>query len=141
VIASLAIFNGFYPAITTSTGAITSTTEKVSDRLESRIEIIQVGDDGTDVYFWVKNIGTSEIQSIEYTDIFFGPSTDFYRVTYGSETLPSWEYQLEGDNTRWKTAVTMKVIIHPAAPLTAGTYLVKVVIPNGIYDELSYSME
>lgn len=141
MVASLAIFNGFYPAITMSSGAISSTTEKVSDRLESRIEIIQVGDDGTDVYVWIKNIGSSEIRSIERTDIFFGPDDDFYRVNYGGSTPPYWEYQFEGTHTEWKTAVTIKITIHPAAALSPDTYLVKTVIPNGIYDQLFYSVE
>ena len=141
MVASLAIFNGFYPAITNSSSAISTSTNKVSDRLESRIEIIQVGDNGTDVFVWVKNIGASEIQSISYTDVFFGPTDDFYRAIYNSGTNPSWDYELEGGNSQWTTAVTNKITIHPAAPLTPGTYMVKIVIPNGISDEIQYTVE
>ncbi|MBN2238709.1 MAG: hypothetical protein JW712_02960 [Dehalococcoidales bacterium] len=138
---SLAIFNGFYPAITSSTSAISNGTVKVNDRIESRIEIIQVGDNGTDVYVWVKNIGTTEIITVEHTDVFFGPTDNFYRVGYGDETNPSWEFELEGNDTRWKTAVTNRITIHPSDTLSSGTYLVKIVIPNGIYDELLYTVE
>lgn len=140
-IASLAIFNGLYPAITQGSGAISSATTKVSDRIESRIEIIQVGDNGTDVNVWVKNIGTSTIYSIERTTIFFGPEDNFYSVDYGGETLPYWEYQLEGGNSQWKPAVTLKITIHPESALSSGTYLVKVVIPNGIADQTIYGVE
>jgi flagellar protein FlaG len=124
-----------------SSGAISSTTQKVNDRLESRIEIIQVGDDGADVYVWIKNIGSSEIRSIERTDIFFGPDDNFYRVNYGGSTPPYWEYQFEGDNTEWRPSVTIKITIHPTGALSPDTYMVKTVIPNGIYDQLVYSVE
>ena len=124
-----------------SNNAISSTTQKVSDRIESRIEIIQVGDNGTDVYIWIKNIGSSEIKTIDRTDVFFGPEDNFYRVNYGESTPPYWEYQYEGNHTEWKTAVTIKITIHLVAALSPDTYLVKTVIPNGIYDQLFYSVE
>ncbi len=141
VVASLAIFNGIYPAITQSSGAINNATVKVSDRIESRIEIIQVGDNVTAAYVWVKNVGTVDIASINRTDIFFGPEGDFYRVDYGGPTLPYWEYQLEGSNSEWTQTVTLKITIHPTSPLSSGTYLIKVVIPNGIADQTTYGVE
>lgn len=136
----LAIFNGFYPAITKSSGAISSATTKVNDRIESRIEIIQVGDNGTNAEVWVKNVGTVDIDSIENSDVFFGPEDNFYRVTYGGETAPYWNYQLEGGNSDWKTTITLKMTIHPTS-LSAGAYIVKMVIPNGISDQTTYSVE
>jgi flagellar protein FlaG len=135
------MFNGFYPVITRSSTAISNTTTKVSDRIESRIEILQVGDNGTDVYIWIKNIGSSEIVAIEHSDLFFGPTDNFYRVNHGTSPVPCWEYLYEGGNSRWTMTVTAKIILHPAAPLTPGTYLVKFVIPNGIFDELTYTVE
>ena len=142
VVASLAIFNGLYPAITRSSGAITSATTKVGDRIESRIEIIQIGDNGTtDVEIWVKNVGTVDIDSIGYTDIFFGPEGNFYRVDYGGETPPYWDYQLEGSNSEWKPTVTCKITVHLSSALSAGTHLVKVVIPNGIFDQTTFSVD
>ncbi len=141
VVASLAIFNGLYPAITRSSGAITSATTKMSNRIESRIEIIQVGDNGTNVEVWVKNIGTVDIDSIERVDIFFGLEGDFYRVDYGGPALPYWEYQLEGSNSQWKPAVTLKITIYPSPALSSGTYVLKAVIPNGISDETTYGVE
>ena len=142
VVASLAIFNGLYPAITRSSTAITSATAKLNDRIESRIEIIQVADNGTaNVNIWVKNVGTSKIDGIERSDIFFGPETDFYRVTYGGAITPYWDYQLEGGNSEWKPTVTLKITVHLASALSAGTHLVKVIIPNGIFDETTFSVE
>lgn len=135
------MFNGFYPAITTSTNAISNTSVKVSERIESRIEIIQVGHSGDNVTIWVKNIGTSEIIAVNYTDVFFGPTDNFYRVNYGGAVTPYWEYELEGDNSRWRTSVTAKLTIHPVEALSEGTYLIKIVLPNGISDELFYTVD
>ncbi len=141
MVASLAIFNGLYPAITESSSSIRSASVKLGERIESRIDIIQIGDNVTDVEVWIKNIGVTEIVSIDRTDIFFGPTTDFYRATYGGSTRPYWEYQLEGGNAKWGQAVTLKVTIHPTANLTTGTYMVKVVLSNGISDQTTYGVD
>ncbi len=138
---SLAIFNGLYPAITESSSSINRASTKVSDRIESRIDIIQIGDNVTDVEVWIKNVGTTEIVSISRTDIFFGPTGDFYRVDYGGSTRPYWEYQLEGNNTEWGQAVTIKVTIHPTVSLTTGTYMMKAVLPNGISVQTTYGVD
>lgn len=141
MVASLAIFNGLYPAITESSSSIRAASVKLSDRIESRIDIIQIGDNVTDVEVWIKNIGVNKIVSIDRTDIFFGPDADFYRVTYGGSIRPYWEYQLEGGNAEWGQAVTLKVTIHPTVSLTTGTYMVKVILSNGISDQTTYGVD
>ena len=100
-----------------------------------------MSDNATTVAIWVKNVGTSDIVSIERSDVFFGPEDDFYRVTYDGETPPYWDYQLEGNNSQWKPTVTLKITIHPASPLSSGTYLIKVVIPNGIFDQTTFGVD
>ncbi len=141
VVASLAVFNGLYPAITRSSSAITNATTAVSDRIQSRIEIIQVTNNGTAVQAWVKNVGSSDIPSIEHSDIFFGPTGNFSRLTYEGQTPTYWDYQLEGNQSDWTQTVTLRITIHLSSPLTAGTYLVKVVIPNGISDQTTFGVE
>jgi hypothetical protein len=140
VIVSLAIFNGLYPAINTSSSAINDATGKVSDRIESRVEIIQVTNNGSYVYAWIKNVGTSTIDSIERSDIFYGLSTDFSRVTYGGAGTPRWGYSLEGGYSAWDPTVTCKVTITLAGAPSAGSYIFKFVIPNGVYDSTSFSV-
>lgn len=101
-----------------------------------------MSDNATTVEVWVKNVGTSDIDSIERNDIFFGPEDNFKRVTYGGETPPYWDYQLEGGHSEWKPTVTIKATIHLASSLSSGTYyLVKVVIPNGISDQTTFGAE
>jgi len=141
VVASLAVFNGFYPAIMESSGAVTSATGKVSDRIETRIDIIQVTDNSTCVDAWVKNVGTVDIDSVERSDIFYGPEDNFSRVTYGGGTPPYWDYVIEGSHTKWRPTVTIKVVIHLASAPSADTYLFKLVAPNGIYDSTTFSVD
>ena len=142
MVTSLAIFNGVYPSITASSSSISSATAKMSDRIESRVSIIQVGNNGATIEAWLKNIGINEITNINQTDIFFGSPDSFYRVDYGSgPDLPYWEYQIEGGNARWTQAVTIKVTIHLTEPLSAGKHILKAVIPNGINDETTFSVE
>jgi flagellar protein FlaG len=140
VIVSLAIFNGLYPAIQKSSSSINSATSKVSDRIESRIEIIQVGDSGAEIYVWVKNVGTSYIDAIDRSDLFYGPDGNFSRITWGGAGTPRWSYAFEGGYTRWEPAVTCKITITLAAPPAIGTYILKVVIPNGIFDNTTFSV-
>ena len=143
VVAAYAVFNGVYPAVERSSEAIASATDVVNDRVKSQIEIIQTGDNGTTLDAWVKNIGSSEIGTIENSDVFFGPEGNYARINFGNETspLPYWSYQLEGGNTRWKITVTNKITIHLAAPSPAGIYYLKVIIPNGISNEITFSLE
>lgn len=137
----MALFNGIYPAITQSSSAIRSAASKISDRIESRIEIIQVTDNSTVVYLWVKNVGTSRIVDISRSDIFFGLEDDFGRITYGGGTPPYWDYQIEGGHSQWQQAVTVKVTLNPVSALTSGNYIVKMVIPNGISDQTIFSVD
>ena len=143
VVASFAVFNGVYPAVERSSQAVSSAADSVNDRLTSQIEIIEVGDSGTTVDAWVKNIGTSKIDGVENSDVFFGPEASFARIAHGdaSTSLPYWDYRLEGSSTRWGQAVTNKITIHLASQPEPGTYVLKVVIPNGIFDETVFGVE
>ncbi len=141
VIASIAIFNGVYPAIVQSGSSVRSATAKVSDRIETRIDIIQVSDNSTLIDFWVKNTGTVRIISIDRSDIFYGPETNFTRITYGGGTPPYWDYILEGSATEWTQAVTLKGTIYLPSPISAGTYLLKMVTPNGVNDQITFGVD
>jgi len=143
VVASIALVNFVYPAISRSEGVIVGVTDAVNDRMQSQIKIIHVASDGSDVYVWVKNVGTAEIGSIERSDIFFGPVDDFSRVAYGTSgpPYPYWNYQIEGGSDSWKPAVTIKVSIHMESAPSSGTYMVKMVIPNGISDERVFGVQ
>ena len=142
ITASLAIFNGIYPAITESSGAISAASSQISDQIESRISVIQVNGDGVLVEAWVKNVGTVSILDVEGSDIFMAPQDSYEYIPFGGPvpTPPYWEYAIEGTETIWGQTGTIKVSIHLASPLTAGVYVFKMVIPNGISDTATFSV-
>jgi hypothetical protein len=144
LVASFAVFNTVYPAAERSGQAVSDAANSENNRITSQIEIIQVGITGNIVVdAWAKNVGTSSIGSIPNSDVFFGAEGETSRISYGdiSSPLPYWSYQLEGSQTTWQQTVTNKISIHLAQSLAAGTYVLKVVIPNGVYDQTSFSVE
>jgi len=141
VIVSLAIFNGLYPAITSSSSAISDATNKVNDRIESRIEIIQVSHSDAEIFVWIKNTGASTIDGIERSDLFYGPEDNFSRINYGGVVTPDWSYSIEGGFSTWDPMNTCKFTIELPGVLTTGSYMVKFVIPNGIYDSTTFSVQ
>lgn len=143
IIASFAVFNGIYPAVERSGAAITNASDTINDRIKSDIKIIQVNENADIVNAWVKNIGSSEITNIENTDVFFGPQDNFSRIPFGNveSPLPYWSYQLEGVISEWTPTKTNKIIIHLTSSLTPDTYALKIIIPNGIFDETIFGTE
>jgi hypothetical protein len=143
VVASFALFNGIYPAIQRSGTAITSASDTLNDRIKSDIRIIQVNETGTEVDAWVKNVGSSDIVTVENSDIFFGPQGDFARIPYGTtgSAAPYWNYQMEGTNSQWRPTDTNKIVIHLAGVPIPDTYVLKMIIPNGIFDETVFGVE
>ncbi len=140
VIASFAIINGVYPALTRSSDAINSAANQVNDQIKSQIEIINVSNEGSTVQLWVKNTGNSEIGNIENSDVFLSYEGNISQIAYGNSStpLPYWNYQLTGSNAIWRPSVTNDITIYLTAPLSPGLYKVKVVIPNGISNEITF---
>ncbi len=140
IVASLAVFNGIYPAITQSSGAIADASSKISDQIESRISVIQASSNGVLVEAWVKNVGTVSILDVASSDIFMSPQDSYEHIPYGGTTPPYWEYQIEGGGDLWGQTDTIKVSVYLTAPLSSGVYIFKMVIPNGISDETTFSV-
>jgi flagellar protein FlaG len=142
VVAAFGVFNSVYPAVERSSQAVSSAADAVNDRMTSQIQIIQVGDSGTTVDAWVKNVGSSRVAGIENSDVFFGMDGGIARVAFGDNgsSLPYWTYQIEGGNAQWAQATTNRITIHLASSPAPGVYLLKVVIPNGVFDEATFSV-
>jgi archaellum component FlaG (FlaF/FlaG flagellin family) len=140
VVCTMVIFNAAYPAITSTSGALSDAVRKVDDRIKSQIEIIQIANEDTEVYVWIKNIGASNIGAIEQSDIFFGPEGNFARIQYSNSgpTEPYWNYTIENGD-KWMPTATLKITIHLASA-QSGACFVKVVIHNGVSDEQLFSM-
>jgi hypothetical protein len=138
------VFNSVYPMINHSSAAMVSMAEQVDERMKSRINIVHAANNSTrtEVYLWIKNIGTQRIVAVEESDLFFGQEDNFNRVPYytdAGEDYPYWDFELEND-TAWETSATIKVTITYSSDPGAGTYFTKFIIPNGISDEYYFSM-
>ena len=140
VAATLAIFNGVYPALTQSQSAINAAAQQASDRMQSRIKIIEAGGSGNTVTVWVKNIGLTNIANIQQCDVFFGPPALSVRIPYSETAIPGWSYTIPGGQTSWSQTVTVGITVRLAASLSAGSYIVNVVLPNGISDEITFGV-
>ena len=87
VLSAVAVFNAVYPAVTRSSGAVTSASARVDDRLKSGIGIVHAvgeldsggsfqdtnGNGKFDFLVWVKNVGDTTIDSVAECDVFLGP--------------------------------------------------------------------
>jgi hypothetical protein len=138
------VFNSVYPAINRSSAAMVSMSDTINERMKSRINIVHASNTANrqTIYLWVKNVGSTRIVDINDTDVFFGPSDNFCRISYVDDaggSYPQWTYEIEND-TEWLSSATVKFTISYDADPGSGTYFSKIVIPNGIADEHFFSM-
>ena len=127
-----------------SSSAMVSMTNTIDDRMMSRIDVINAASsaDRTTVYIWVKNVGNSQLNSIEQTDVFLGPQGNYIRIPYVTDAAggyPQWAYSIE-NGTGWGPNSTIKITVTFQSDPGPGTYYVKIVIANGISAEYYFSM-
>ena len=144
VVCMIFVFNSVYPAVNRSSQAMVSMAEKVDERMKSRINIVHAASSAnrTEVYLWVKNVGTQRILDTKNSDLFFGQEGNIVRIPYTADagaTYPQWDFTLEND-TEWRTSATIKITVTYTSDPGAGTYFGKFIIPNGISDEYYFSM-
>ena len=114
VICIMFIFNSVYPAVNRSSQAMVSMSETLNERMKSRINIVHAAGsaDRTNVYIWVKNVGSTRIVKIEESDIFFGQEDDFARIPYLTDADEDYLCLVmplrftRAGNMRWKIAPT-----------------------------------
>lgn len=98
-------------------------------------------DGNFDIYFWIKNIGTTRILDVTAIDVFLGTDGDFQRIPYidyAAGGFPRWSYSVE-NGTDWTDAVTIKVSVDYSSTLATDEYFVKVVTPAGAADDHHFS--
>ena len=98
-------------------------------------------DGNFDVYFWIKNVGTTRILDVTAIDIFLGTDGNFQRipyVDYAAGGFPRWSYSVE-NGTDWTDTVTIKVSVDYSSTLATDEYFVKVVTPAGAADDHYFS--
>jgi hypothetical protein len=163
------IFNSVYPAITRGGDAVVSMGDRMADRIRSQVNIIHAvsefdpacnttfwrdTDNSTtfDIFGWAKNIGTTRILAPRRSDVFFGREGNFRRiphVDHAGGVRPFWKYAIQDGRAEWGGAATIKITIRYAAAwinsrLDAnppGTiYKLKIILPNGISNEIYFSI-
>jgi hypothetical protein len=144
VVCMIFVFNSVYPMINRSSQAMSSMAETVDERMKSRINIVHAANSAnrTEVYLWVKNVGTQRILDVQESDLFFGLENNFDRIPYVGDAAgakPNWNFQLVNDE-EWGTSATVKITITYNSDPGVGTYFTKFIIPNGISDDFYFSM-
>lgn len=144
VVAMLVVISAVMPSVGRTTGAISSASSALDERIKADIEIIHAtGEDGSSTAdVWVKNIGASTLIAVERTDIFFAEDSTFQRLPYGGPgcAAPCWEATIENAAT-WEPTSTLRITLHLTSGLTAGsTYYVKVVLYNGTSDARYFTL-
>lgn len=138
VISAVFVFNAIYPATTQSADALTSMERRIDDQLKSEIAIVHAAQSGSDVVIWVKNIGSLRVAAVEACDIFFGPEGNFARIPYQTGAI-HWDYVIE-NATDWVPTATIQVTIANYPFSAPGTrYFAKIVLPNGVSNEYTFS--
>jgi len=140
VVSAVVLFNAVYPAVVQGGEAMAKMEGRISERLQSQIEIIHATAAGNNAYVWVKNIGSLRLIAFDTCDVFFGLEGEFSRIPQGvgAGTI-YWTGELENSD-RWDPTTTLKItVVDQSGSLPAGRYFVKVVIPNGISDEYFFS--
>lgn len=118
------------------------------EKIEVQVKIIYVHakQNNNTIIVWIKNVGTKTLPMSLVTDgsdVYFGNSTDYRRVTYNGGSNPKWTVTLENDidgDGRWDPKETIKVVITWATTLSTGDYMVKMVTYLGTKDDYTFSV-
>jgi len=145
IVATVVVINSILPSIQRTSSDIVAASDVVGTRLRSDVKIVEtsgvVGDDFLQI--WAKNVGASDIPSLDKIDVFFGETDGFERIAYDEEdTCPNpsppprtgncWQYALENDS-EWAPFATLRITVYLTYDLQAGTdYVSTIVLPNGI---------
>ncbi|MGQ9571945.1 MAG: hypothetical protein ACUVV3_01980 [Dehalococcoidia bacterium] len=153
IVSTVVVVNSVLPAIQRTSSDIVAASDVVGRRLRSDVKIIEtVGVAGEDsVQIWAKNVGSSNIPSLDKIDVFFGETTDFERISYDPEdTCPNpsppprtencWQYTLENDDN-WAPYATLRITIYLTYNLeTDKDYVSTIVLPNGLSASKVFSL-
>ena len=117
--------------------------DSLTSELDSSGSWVDGNSDGEfDVFIWVKNVGTSKIDSIGQSDVFFGDDDSYGLIPYvddaGGYTY-YWEYEVR-TGSEWGPTDTIEVEISYTGALSQGTYQAKFITPSAVSDEDSFTL-
>jgi archaeal flagellar protein FlaG len=144
LIASLTIAGIFASMVISKSSAVQSLfatqTQVQRDIMLTNIKIVYVNAnaDNNIVKAYVKNIGINPIVSLDSVDVYFGELNSLSKIPYNTTSAPKWIYS-DSSNT-WNPKQTRELVITLDYNLQANkTYMLKVVLHNGIADEYIFS--
>jgi archaeal flagellar protein FlaG len=144
LIASLTIAGIFASMVISKSSTVQSLfatqTQVQRDIMLTNIKIVYVNAnaDNNIVKAYVKNIGINPIVSLDSVDVYFGELNSLSKIPYNTASAPKWIYS-DSSNT-WNPKQTRELVITLDYNLqTNKTYMLKVVLHNGIADEYIFS--
>jgi len=144
LIASLTIAGIFASMVISKSSAVQSLfatqTQVQRDIMLTNIKIVYVNANANNniVKAYVKNIGINPIVSLDSVDVYFGELNSLSKIPYNTASAPKWIYS-DSSNT-WNPKQTRELVITLDYNLQANkTYMLKVVLHNGIADEYIFS--
>jgi len=144
LIASLTIAGIFASMVISKSSTIQSLfstqTQVQRDIMLTNIKIVYVNANANNniVKAYVKNIGINPIVSLDSVDVYFGELNSLSKIPYNAANAPKWIYS-DSSNT-WNPKQTRELVITLDYNLQANkTYMLKVVLHNGVTDEYIFS--
>jgi len=144
LIASLTIAGIFASMVISKSSTIQSLfstqTQVQRDIMLTNIKIVYVNANANNniVKAYVKNIGINPIVSLDSVDVYFGELNSLSKIPYNAANEPKWIYS-DSSNT-WNPKQTRELVITLDYNLQANkTYMLKVVLHNGVTDEYIFS--
>ena len=143
IVATMALINAILPATGKGTGALLTANTSAADRIKTDVEIVFASGNATgdEITFWAKNVGSIPIKPISDSDIFLTTPSSVTRIPYTGSAAqdPRWEYTIEGGQSDWTKAVTIKVTLHLQTGST-GLHTVKMLLYNAVTGEKEFSI-
>ena len=145
IIMTVALINAVIPAAARGSGALITANTSATDRIKTDIDIVFASGNSTgdEINFWVKNIGSKTIRTINDSDIFLTTPTTISRVPYdascSASVPPCWSHVLEGSAADWNQSETIKVTAHLSSGST-GLHKVSIAVYNAVSAEKEFSI-
>lgn len=89
---------------------------------------------------WIKNIGVDPVTSPTSMDVYFGPIGSVKRYQYDTSAADdTWKFKTLPTIIQKSDAVQIR-ITESNPGLSAGTYMVRITAPNGVYSDYIFSI-
>lgn len=144
LIASLTIAGIFASMVISKSSVVQSLfamqTQVQRDIMLTNIKIVYVNANANNntVKAYVKNIGINPIVSLDSVDIYFGELNSLSKIPYNAANAPKWVYS--DSSNIWNPKQTRELVITLDNALQGNkTYMLKVVLYNGVTDEYIFS--